>query len=483
MKTSGCSNHHSDGEEPPSHAPIQTVDPILAWVLAHLPALNAQVYQGQMSAHDMANRVNHTVLNRLPVPVTKFIPIEFRTQLLVLLGMLGSSVERHVQQEFVKAELARVERGDKQQPDPVIPGQGLDLLQVGISQTFVGYFQQLAASLNHPYRDSFTTFVVFNGPALKVRHPVSGEVLCAIPAVLSGGRYGTFTGQRAEVEFIRLLKKSFALQKAANLFLEELQEPTTDLSTPAAIASAFAATVLIDAIYAELLAFMRLSAFSVDFFLDYLRQYACLWYADHDLRPPSGANDYASIQRDLILFDELFPARGGCPGYHQYARDVCSILMPHEIAKLEVAMAQTSLESKILQHLDLNHTQFEQLTRKDMLQMLTTQPWLVAYCQLYIAQKRLSHLHYSSVRKYLIQPKKVRDKRGDRRESITVVSNHYGTTGMDPLGIVKLLDQARAHHPLARLEDHEQARIHIEHLSRQFGYQSLPPDQLLDLCT
>lgn len=150
-------------------------------------------------------------------------------------------------------------------------------------------------------------------------------------------------------------------------------------------------------------------------------------------------------------------------------------------AQLKTTMAQKSLESKIFQCLGLSLVQLKQLSLGEMLNLLETQHWLAAYCALYISQKKLSHLHYSSVKKYLVRPKKVRDMRCDRRESIAIVSNRYGTTGMDPMGILKSLDFARANHPLAKLDNFKDAQIKIDRLSKQFGYPDLSHDQLLEL--
>ena len=51
--------------------------------------------------------------------------------------------------------------------------------------------------------------------------------------------------------------------------------------------------------------------------------------------------------------------------------------------------------------------------------------------------------------KYMVWPKRKRDKLGDPREKVTVVPNVRGSTGMEPMGIMTWLDQSRAHHPLA----------------------------------
>ena len=56
-----------------------------------------------------------------------------------------------------------------------------------------------------------------------------------------------------------------------------------------------------------------------------------------------------------------------------------------------------------------------------------------------------------------VTPKRERDARDDPRERATVVPNTHGTTGMDPLRLVRELDEARAAHPLAALGS--QARV------------------------
>jgi uncharacterized protein (DUF2252 family) len=78
--------------------------------------------------------------------------------------------------------------------------------------------------------------------------------------------------------------------------------------------------------------------------------------------------------------------------------------------------------------------------------LLAAKPWLTAYVALFEAQRHVSRTHYATVLKYLVRPKQTRDQQGDPRERITIVANTHGTTGMEPLGILRDLDLARANH-------------------------------------
>jgi hypothetical protein len=109
------------------------------------------------------------------------------------------------------------------------------------------------------------------------------------------------------------------------------------------------------------------------------------------------------------------------------------------------------------------------------------QPWLLVYGQLYNAQRDLSHTHYALVLKYITRPKQDRDIQADRREYVTVVNNARGTTGMDPMGIMIRLDQARAQHPLARLNDDNKVKRLVKSYLPSLGFKRLSHEQLLAL--
>jgi hypothetical protein len=81
----------------------------------------------------------------------------------------------------------------------------------------------------------------------------------------------------------------------------------------------------------------------------------------------------------------------------------------------------------------------------------------------------------------VVTPKRERDARDDPRERATVVPNTHGTTGMDPLRLVRELDEASAAHPLAALGS--QARVGLDATLRRLGYRRRGHAELLSLCS
>ena len=116
----------------------------------------------------------------------------------------------------------------------MVPGRGLEKLLAANQRRFVKYYAEIADRVGHIHRDSFVTFVERNGPAVHVLHPGSREPFHIVPAAFEDGAYITFTARTEELEFIRLLKESAALQGAANTFLARLQDATTALDDAAA---------------------------------------------------------------------------------------------------------------------------------------------------------------------------------------------------------------------------------------------------------
>jgi hypothetical protein len=206
------------------------------WVVGKLPDLNHEAYSGHLSYEAMAALLNDEVLHRAP-PVEELNP-EQAMQVLMLLGMCGSPIERHAQQQTLRRELAAVEQQAPPKPTPITPGQGLERLLAGRQHRFTDYFQRVADLIGHPYRDSFTTFIEYNGQAIAILHPETGEVTHGLPAGSPDGTLFTFTKQQAEVDFIRLLKECAGLQGAANMFLEQLQQSCSSVAHREAISAA-----------------------------------------------------------------------------------------------------------------------------------------------------------------------------------------------------------------------------------------------------
>jgi len=195
------------------------IDAAKAWARDRLPELNDRAYCGRMTADELACLVNK-LLSGAPLP--RDFDDRQAMQALMILGVCGSSVERHAQQSQHRAR------------QPVVPGRGLEKLLAANQRRFVKYYAEIADRVGHIHRDSFVTFVERNGPAVHVLHPGSREPFHIVPAAFEDGAYITFTARTEELEFIRLLKESAALQGAANTFLARLQDATTALDDAAA---------------------------------------------------------------------------------------------------------------------------------------------------------------------------------------------------------------------------------------------------------
>jgi len=459
--------------------PQLLVETIKTWTLNNLPLINALAFKGDLPYWEMAALLNQTVLHHAPQPES--LPQTETKQMLMSLSFIGSSVERHAQQQFVKQDFGPDIPDYARRAARITPGKGLSALWVHQTTPFIAYFKQLADQIGHPYRDTVMSLVEYNGPDVEVRHPLTNEPIYRLRGGVGDQRFLTFSGTISEINFFSLVKETMALQLAANLYLEQLQQPSTRLDSPEALEAATTTAHLMWAIKAQMLHFMQHKTFEADFFLDVFRQYQCLWYPGQYLKPPSGANDPAPLQRDLILFDNLVEPGDNFPGFRGHVQEICSVLMPEQRLQMQLAMAQPSLEARLLGQLGLSRAALARLDSGGLSAVTRQHPWLLLYWQLYNAQRDLSHTHYALVLKYITRPKQEREMQTDRREYVTVVNNARGTTGMDPLGIMVRLDQARAQHPLARLNENNEVKRLAKSYLPSLGFKRLTHEQLLAL--
>src|SRR3712207_4733452 len=105
-----------------------TIGRMKSWALEHLPRLNAEALTGDLSYRQMAIVLNDALLSRTPRVET--LSDEEALQMLVILGIIGSSVERHAQQQCIKQE-STGERADfSDRVAMITPGKGLAALYV-----------------------------------------------------------------------------------------------------------------------------------------------------------------------------------------------------------------------------------------------------------------------------------------------------------------------------------------------------------------
>lgn len=113
------------------------IDAAKAWARDRLPELNDSAYGGRMTADELAGLVNK-LLSGAPLP--RDFDGRQAMQALMILGVCGSSVERHTQQSQHRAR------------QPVVPGIGLEKL-VAANQPFVEYDAGIADRIGHIHRD------------------------------------------------------------------------------------------------------------------------------------------------------------------------------------------------------------------------------------------------------------------------------------------------------------------------------------------
>jgi len=158
-----------------------------------------------------------------------------------------------------------------------INGTEMKLLEAPGGGPFEKYFGTVADSVGHPHRDSFVSFVEYNGQGISVQHPMGDHFeRWKLFPVTSKGADMTFISSPGEKEFICLLKSSYAAQRAANEFLLSLQDPKIDLKSTEAVQAALCASDLMASVHALMVNFLVSKKFDTDFFLDSFRQYACI---------------------------------------------------------------------------------------------------------------------------------------------------------------------------------------------------------------
>jgi hypothetical protein len=403
------------------------LDRLNQWVLTELPRLNRSILAGRERPDALAAEFFDSVLIDLPDP-EKFTAGEAR-RLVVLLGMSGSCVARHYQE----ADLARKAR----------PRESFAALHAGPDDIpFVDYFARLAhvTGTGHPARDSYASLVRWNLPTTEVR--VADQTVAVIRGSFDDGRVRTYTADPGEVGFFELLKKSEALELAANDVLAPISEGELHILSAAAERRARLATTLLLDLARLNHEFAKKSpaenGLSPDHFMDVFRQFAVHWELG-DV-PPSGAQDPEFLRRDFLLGIAF-------PHYDEHVRRNFPALLEEERSSLTELMERPSLTADLQAALGLDDATLESISDDDVRRALRDHPMLGTWYRLLNANAKMGAVHLMLTEKYLFKPQHVRDASGigDR----PLVSNRSGTTGMDEPMLVRLA-RARQRHPLRR---------------------------------
>jgi hypothetical protein len=425
------------------------------WVLEELPSANRDVLAGRATPEDLAASANRR-LRQLPEPGE--LSTREACRALVSLGIVGSSVGRHMQERDLRL---------KRTPEA-------SLAELAVSSTaapFTDYVTRLAASTGtgHPPRDAYASLVRWNAPEVTVRWQEAA--IATLPSMFDDGQTRTYTGHGGEKTFFRLLKLAEALELAANVQLDLLSGSDVDLTALEATAAMVRAAALIDAVQRESDAEFHAGApedhLDSDHFLDVLRQFTVHWRAG-DL-PPSGAQDPEFLKRDLLLGIDY-------PDYPGHIRRVFTMLLQSERDELERLFDATPLPIRLLRAVGITPDELAGTPVAGLRQLVRSVPSVAACYLLLRANAGVASWHLAVTKRLMFDPMRERAQNGipDRE----LVSNWVGTTGLVEANLEQLA-AARQRHPLtplAAIGDDEIASLTALHLVADAPIQALISD-------
>ncbi len=392
----------------------EVVDTLDAWLRAELPTWNNEMLAHRRDPDAFVAAVQPLLLG-LESP-RAFSVVECR-RLLVMLGMVGSSLERHSQETGAE------------------PGVALRTLRTG-TLSFRRYVAALASRVGSPPRDSFMSYVLWNMPAAAVYLPGEREAALVVPGVFGAAPPFTFTASAGEILFLTLLKRCAALEEIANQQLVPVCDGTLQPDEPIALANIERAGLLLRAVRAEMRTFMGRPEFTPELMLDDFRQYACEWDDIDAFAAPSGAHDPAYVARDLMLGTPI-------PGFEQHVDAMFDVVGPAGQHEILDAQRTVPLDQRIRSA--ANVSDLRDLEPETAAALVARMPWLLPYVRLYQANAAVSATHWAMIMKYMVIPMRQRDY------DAVVVSNHTGTTYMW-MDTLRTYMEARSDHPLAGLK-------------------------------
>jgi hypothetical protein len=395
-----------------------------AWFRQELPQLNRAVLSGAPRtavADAMAG-----LLPDLPSPST--VSPELAQQLVIGLGLAGSSMARHYQEQ-----------------DPSFrhhPERAFDNLLAGPEMLpFRTYFAALAhrTGTGHYERDAYASLVIWNVPTTEVHF--QGSMLAALPGV-TDDHILSYTGDAAEQWFFELVKRGQTLELGVNTLLEPLSTGDIGVASPEGLRRVRQATTLLEALRLLFLEFADVPpghGMQPQYFMDVFRQFAAHWTAG-DI-PPSGALDVDALKRDFLLgtVDE---------NYARHVERIMPALLSAERADLMRSMERPALPDRLLATLGIDRDALAVMSSYQLEALATAHTAVGEWHQLLSSHARAAGAHLMLSKRFLFNPQRRRDEEGlgDRQ----LVSNRRGTTGMDE-SVLDRLTRRRREHALAPL--------------------------------
>jgi hypothetical protein len=395
-----------------------------SWFRDELPRINRAVLDGAP-----ADLLTTTLLELLPsLPSPERLDPHEAQRLLIGLGLTGSSVARHYQEQ---------DTSRKSHPDRAFDG----LLTGPERLPFRSYFAATAeqTGTGHYHRDAYASLVIWNGPTTEVR-------FCGQPIGELGGTTAehilSYTGDVAERWFFALVKRGQTLELGANTLLESLADHDADLTSPDTLSRVRLATALLTALRNLFLEFADIRPrhrMQPSYFMDVFRQFAPHWVAG-DI-PPSGALDADALKRDFLLgtVDEH---------YVQHVRRIMPALLGVERDDLDHRMSEPSLTERVLAQAGASPSAIPGLSPTELTALGRDEPALTTWYQLLSAHARAAGAHLMLSKRFLFNPQRRRDEDGIGDHPL--VSNRRGTTGMNE-SMLDRLTQMRRRHGLAGL--------------------------------
>ena len=396
-----------------------------AWFREELPALNRAVLSGLAPRAAVADAMA-VVLPDLPSPTV--VTPRAAQELVVALGLAGSSIARHFQEDDPE---------HKRHPEHAFDGlfAGPEMLP------FRAYFAALAdrTGTGHYERDAYASLVIWNVPTTEVHY--GGSVLAKLPGI-TDQVIRSYTGDPAEQWFFELVKRGQTLELGVNTVLQPLMDGELGLASTEGLRRVRQASTLLEGLRRLLLEFAEIrpgTGMQPQYFMDVFRQFAAHWVPG-DI-PPSGALDVDALKRDFLLGTV----------HESYVRHVDRImpaLLAAERTELRACMERPSLPERLLETLGLNREALAELSPYQLEALAHTHPAVAEWHQLLSSHARAAGAHLMLSKRFLFNPQRRRDEEGigDRQ----LVSNRRGTTGMDE-SILDRLTRMRREHVLAPL--------------------------------